>query len=237
MISVCMATYNGESYIEEQLSSILNQIGLNDEIIVSDDNSTDNTIAKIESFHDSRIQILINDPLQKGYTKNFGNSLKRARGDVIFLSDQDDVWANNKVTMTLEALRDADFCVSDAEVVDQDLHTLYPSHFDFAHVKKGFMQNFVKTRYIGACMAFRKDVLMKALPFPNNVKFCAHDYWIAIVAESFFRVRLIEEPLIFYRRHDKNASTGGLVKSNESIAFRIMKRLYCGYHLIRHMLI
>ena len=90
MISVCMATYNGEKYIEEQLKSILSQLGENDEVIVSDDSSTDNTLAIVESFNDVRIKIFPNNKFHSPIF-NFENALKQATGDYIFLSDQDDV--------------------------------------------------------------------------------------------------------------------------------------------------
>ena len=96
MISVCIATYNGEKYIKQQLLSILKQIKVNDEIIISDDHSTDKTFNIIKSFNDTRIKFFLNNK-GKGYTRNFENALEKAHGDIIFLSDQDDIWIDNKV--------------------------------------------------------------------------------------------------------------------------------------------
>ena len=89
MISVCIATYNGEHYINQQLKSILSQLSYNDEIIISDDSSNDKTINIIESFNDKRIKLL---KYQKYFNPiyNFENTLKNVSGDYIFLSDQDD---------------------------------------------------------------------------------------------------------------------------------------------------
>lgn len=95
MISVCMATYNGEEYIKEQLESILCQLGEMDEIIISDDGSTDNTLNIIESYNDSRIKIHINTG-KHGFVYNFENALQKAKGEYIFLSDQDDIWLPEK---------------------------------------------------------------------------------------------------------------------------------------------
>lgn len=234
MISVCIATFNGEKYIISQIHSILSQLESTDELIISDDHSSDDTVHLIRQINDSRIRIYFNDEASRGYTRNFENALKHAKGEYIFLSDQDDIWFDDKVELTLKALNQSDFTVSDAMVVDENLKVLIPSHFDQVSVKRGFVTNFLKTRYIGACMAFRRKVLDAALPFPKNNQFCAHDYWIAIVAECYFNVSLIRQPLIYYRRHQTNASSGGLARSNFSLLHRFYKRLYCATFLILH---
>lgn len=97
MISVCLATYNGQQYILEQLQTILPQLSEDDEIIISDDNSTDNTVNLIKSINDNRIKIFINKSGKRIYTKNFENAINHSLGDFIFLCDQDDVWMPNKV--------------------------------------------------------------------------------------------------------------------------------------------
>lgn len=232
MNSVCMATYNGGRYIEEQIRSILPQLSQNDEIVVSDDHSMDDTVDILKKINDDRIKIYSN-PGERGYAGNFENALHHAKGDIIFLSDQDDVWMDGKVDAVAEQLVIHDFIVTDAEIVDGDMNMLYPSHFQYTSVKKGFLRNFWKTRYIGACMAFKRRVLEKALPFPKNHALCAHDYWLAIVAELYFDVSLIEKTFLKYRRHSGNASSGGLVKSNASIRRKFVKRIYCGLHLLR----
>ena len=101
MISVCIASYNGGTFIHQQLSSILYQIGENDEVIVSDDGSTDNTVSVIKSFHDKRIRI-IDGPGQASPVMNFENVLNAAKGDYIFMADQDDVWLDGKVTICMD---------------------------------------------------------------------------------------------------------------------------------------
>ena len=96
MISVCIATYNGERFIREQIDSILRQLSSDDEIIVSDDGSTDDTISIINSIDDKRIRI-IEGPRKHSPTHNFECAMKEAKGYYIFLADQDDVWKPNKV--------------------------------------------------------------------------------------------------------------------------------------------
>ncbi|MCG2791916.1 MAG: glycosyltransferase, partial [Weeksellaceae bacterium] len=107
MISVCLATYNGEKYLEAQIKSILKQLSVDDELIISDDRSTDNTISVINKFDDNRIKIFINKN-KNGVAHNFENALLKATGDYIFLSDQDDIWADNKVDVLLKELKEYD---------------------------------------------------------------------------------------------------------------------------------
>lgn len=230
-ISVCLATYNGEKYIKEQLDSILSQLEPTDEVIISDDHSTDNTIKVIEALQDNRIKIFENT-LGKGYSKNFENAINHSSGDYIFLSDQDDVWMDNKVSKMMTELENYDLVISDALISDGDLNPTLGSHFKLHGTKSGFLNNWLKTRYIGACMAFKKQMLAKMLPFPENQNLAAHDYWIANVGEYFFKVKLINEPLIKYRRHGKNASTGGL-KSDNSFQHKMKVRFYVLLQLIK----
>lgn len=229
-ISVCIATYNGEKYIKEQLSSILMQLKDIDEIIISDDNSTDSTLNIVSSINDSRIKIFKNQK-GKGYTKNFENALEKASGDIIFLSDQDDVWLPNKVAIMLNELKKYDFVVSDNIIVDSQLNTLFQSHYAINNTRAGFLRNLLLPRYVGACMAFRRNVLDMSLPFPDNSKLCAHDYWISLIAELYFSATMVHQPLILYRRHDSNASTGGN-KSKNTLCHKIKVRFYTLYHLL-----
>ena len=223
-ISVCLATFNGERYIEEQLASILCQIEENDEIIVSDDSSTDRTIDIIKNVNDKRIKIYKNE-LEKGYSKNFENAINHAKGKFIFLCDQDDVWMPNKVERMMIKLKKVDMVISDAEIVDSDLNRIRPSHFNYRRVKNGFIINLLKTRYIGACMAFNRKILKKAIPFPGKQRYCAHDYWLTLISEFYYKVELERTPLIKYRRHDFNVSSGG-EQSNKPIVEKIRVRVY-----------
>lgn len=223
-ISVCMATYNGATYIIEQMNSILNELQVSDEVIVSDDHSTDRTVELIKSLNDDRINIIYNEN-EKGYASNFENAISHSTGDIIFLSDQDDVWVKGKVNLMMKALETADLAISDAEIVDKDLNCIEKSHFALFGVKIGFWVNFTKTRYIGACMAFKRHMLKKLLPMPTKRKYCAHDYWIAMVGEAYYKVALVDIPLLKYRRHGENASTGG-VRSGNSIWHKLVVRGY-----------
>jgi glycosyltransferase involved in cell wall biosynthesis len=229
--SVCIATYNGETYVKEQLVSILNQLHCDDEIIISDDCSTDHTVEIIKNLNDSRIKIFQN-AINVGYTSNFEIALSNAQGQHIFLADQDDVWFDNKLSLMLDSLMHYDFVVSDAVVVNHKLETLFPSHLALNAVTKGFFSNLIRPRYIGACMAFNRCVLNKSLPFPLNKKLCAHDYWICLISELFFTTKILNIPLLKYRRHNKNTSNGGF-KSANSLHHKLKVRFYAVLMLLK----
>ena len=207
MISVCVATYNGERFIREQIDSILRQLSSDDEIIVSDDGSTDDTISIIDSINDKRIRI-IEGPRKHSPTPNFECAMKVAKGDYIFMADQDDVWKPNKVEVCIEWLHKYDCVVSDAEVTDSNLNPLYPSLYTIMQVRQGRIYNTVwKNGYTGCCMAFRRNVLNASLPFPKNIPM--HDIWIGNVAAYKYNVKFIPDKLIMFRRHNETISCNG----------------------------
>ena len=169
MISVCIATYNGETYLREQLDSILPQLDKDDEVIISDDGSTDSTIHLISGLGDCRIRVVQNEG-KKGCIHNFENALKHAKGDYIFLSDQDDIWAPNKVQKFMQALAVSDCVVSDASVVDTNKNVIEESFYKCNNNHKGKLYNLlVSNNYLGCCMAFHKRILTKAFPFPKSI--------------------------------------------------------------------
>ena len=224
MISVCMATYNGEKYILEQIQSILPQLGENDELIISDDMSSDVTVSIIQAVDDERVKLFFHKT-DRGFVKNFENALSKATGDVIFLSDQDDIWMPNKVQRTLEALKKFDFVVSDCITINEECETISNSRVKDYNIKTGFWRLMIKTRYLGCCMAFNRCVLDSALPFPQSAYLMEHDLWLAAVGECYFKTAIISEPLIKYRRHGNNVSSGGEGKGYP-LPIKIYRRMY-----------
>ena len=220
MLSVCVAVYNGEKYIREQIESILAQIGYDDEIIISDDGSQDNTVNIITSFHDKRIILLQNLGVH-GFVSNFENALNRAKGDVIFLADQDDIWHPSKVQIVLAALEENDIVVHNAELIDGSGKSLGKTYYSTLHHHSGFWANLLESRYLGCCMAFRKEVLRYCLPFPKGI--VAHDYWIGMMGMTKYRNIFISDVLISYRRHGDNASPSS-EKSNNSLYYKIVTK-------------
>ena len=209
MISVCMATYNGERYLRQQLESILSQLSPQEaEIVIADDGSTDETLQIIDSLKDSRIRVL---PAEKhlGTIYNYERALQAAKGDVLFLADQDDIWLPGKVTVVLDGLKECDLVMHDAYMLcpkdsQEDVWLRFGKLSDIRPYRSGVLRNWWKNSFTGCCMAFRRDVLEKALSFPKNLPM--HDQWLGIVAERYFRTRWIGEPLTEYRQHSSNAT-------------------------------
>lgn len=230
MISVCMATYNGERFIKEQIASILSQLSENDELIISDDGSTDRTLEIIASFNDSRIKLLHHkhNPAYEKIkhsrsfyyaTDNFENALKEAKGDYIFLSDQDDVWAGNKVEKMIVELKNYDLAMCNFSVIDNLGNVVQKVAYESSPVRKHIFQYLLKFKMVGCCLAITKQGLIKSLPFPK--KLLAHDLWICCC--NINKTKFINEPLHFYRRHNENVSFG-ITKSKNSIFYRIFYR-------------
>lgn len=202
-ISVAMATYNGEKFVKEQILSILSQLGGGDEIVVSDDGSTDKTLEIIRAINDRRIKIFSGP--KKGVKQNFGNAISKCSGDYIFLSDQDDIWLPNKVAVVKDAFEKekCDCIVHDAEVFESDSErVIEPSFFAWRKSGKGIAKNIWKNTYIGCCMAFSADMKKYILPIPDNVNM--HDQWIGILCEKHNGSVFIPEILVKYRRHEGN---------------------------------
>lgn len=220
--SVALAYYNGGKYIDEQLGSILPQLDPEDEVILSVDAAEDGSeeILKKWSKADRRVRV-IRGPGQ-GVTANFGHAIKACRGDVIFLSDQDDIWEEGKVAAVMKAMETTGcLCVlhnaiqvnSLGEREDlQDLFTVRGS-------RTGLVKNFMKNSYVGCCMAFRRELIPIILPIPRRMYM--HDYWIGTAAEICGRVILLDEPLLLYRRHEDNVTQ----MHHGSLGFMIKKRL------------
>lgn len=207
MISVCIATYNGEKYIRQQLESILCQLNIDDEIIVSDDQSTDNTVNIIRNIGDTRIKI-IEGPGKKSPTLNFENTLRKAKGDYIFIADQDDVWKPNKVEVCMKWLKNYDCIISDAEVTDKILNVIHPSLYKLLNVKQGRIYNTIwKNGYTGCCMVFKRNILDASLPFPSDIPM--YDIWIGNIAAYKFNIKFISDKLIYFRRHEDTISCNG----------------------------
>lgn len=233
-ISVCIPTYNGAKYIKEQLDSILIQLSEIDEIIISDDNSTDNTIEIIKEYNDKRIKIFFHEKIVNKYKgvykniyfvyRNIENALKHSSGDYIFLSDQDDIWLPNKINSIVNLLDKGHWIVQhDNILINNKKEILLNSYFSFIKPSNNLYRTVVKCYIQGASMAFTKEVLQYSLPFPNNP--ISHDHWIAY--NAYFRgskIYLLNEPLLLYRRHDNNVSPSGS-KSKNPLLFKITYRL------------
>jgi len=236
MISVCMATYNGEKYIAEQVESILPQLGEEDELIISDDGSTDSTLRILESFKDGRIKIFNHSRNLKNnhpfypVTRNFENAILQAKGDYIFLADQDDVWLPSKVETMLPYLKEDNLVISNAWIVNDKLEKQCQLS-KYASFKRGFIRNLYRGTTQGCVCAFTRKIKEYILPFPKGI--VIHDFWIRLLVELKFNTVYIEEPLIYYRRHSESISD--LKKSRNSIFFMIKYRIVMLYNILKRL--
>jgi glycosyltransferase involved in cell wall biosynthesis len=208
-ISVCMAAHNGERFIRAQLKSILSQLGAQDEVIVVDDASTDGTSDCIRSFGEARI-LLIEHHENLGVLRTFESALRKASGDLLFLSDQDDLWAPNKVSIVSQVFEqdlDVDLTVSDAALIDENSVPLLGSYYEQrGGFQSGLLANVLHCNYLGCTMAFRRRVRDRALPFPSGSS-VLHDLWIGASNALYGGKTLyIDQPLVLYRRHVNNAT-------------------------------
>ena len=226
-ISVCMATYNGEKYIKQQMKSILSQLSESDEVIVSDDNSIDNTVSIINDFEDPRIKIYRSNFRSPMF--NFENALLHSSGDIIFLSDQDDIWFPDKVEKNLEYMKVYNCVISDAVVINGRGDIIHNSFYDLNNSKSGLFMNLVSNAYLGCAMCFDRKILQYALPFPKDVEM--HDRWIGFISEVYGKTYFCDEALFKYRRHEGNFSLAPDESKNSlynklSIRFNLIKNLF-----------
>ena len=205
-VSVAMATYNGIAYIQKQVDSVLTQLTEADELVVSDDGSTDGTREWLDTLakQDARVRVL-NGPRQ-GVIKNFENAIVACKGEWIFLADQDDEWMPDKRDAVLchAAQTGAVLVMHDARVVDEHGAVLNDSFFALRGSRTGFIKNLWKNSYIGCCIAFSRQLLPYILPFPGGIPM--HDQWIGLQAEKHGGAALLDRPLLNYCRHGDNAT-------------------------------
>lgn len=230
MISVCLAGHNGSRYIKKQVESILKQLGDNDELIISDDGSTDNTLNIVEAFADNRIKIVKfkqpdnNVKVSIKVALNFQNALIHAKGDFIFLSDQDDFWLPTKVEDCMRILMNCDLVVHNFRLCDEDLRFTGVNQYSGNYHFNDYFALF--NTYYGCTMAFSKHVLSYALPFPQKLEL--HDFWLGIISECLGKVLYIDKPLIDYRIQNTSVSHA----SKYSFIHKISYRMYILKHLL-----
>lgn len=216
-LSVAMCTYNGAGFLSDQLESIIAQSRRPDEIVVCDDGSTDATQALLKQFAaKSSVPVSLQfSERNLGSVKNFERAISLCTGDVIALSDQDDVWHTDKLRLIEDAFRKvpkAGLVFSDAEIVDKNLKSLGRRMWDEvgfdAHKRKlvrtGRALEVLITGWIvtGATMAFRSEFVKLSLPIPDGIAMI-HDGWIALTFAAVSEVAMIEEPLVKYRQHER----------------------------------
>jgi glycosyltransferase involved in cell wall biosynthesis len=219
-ISVCIAVYNGKNFIKKQLESILIQLNEIDEIIIVDDCSTDNTISIINSFNDKRIKLFELDK-NIGHVKAFNMALTESTGDIIFLSDQDDFWEEQRVSrLVFELINNNAILVNstfgDVQIQGEKNISKYNYVGESDRIKNIFNIILGKVPYFGNTFCFNVKLKMKILPIPNWVE--AHDLYIGLMANILGNVVHYNEVTIYRTIHKNNLT----VKNKRNI-FKIIK--------------
>ena len=201
--SVALATHNGEKYIAEMIKSILSQTIPVTELVISDDMSTDRTleiVREVTNNRDIKIKILANNQ-RVGFAKNFENALRNCTEDWIFLADQDDKWSEKKVAISdlTAAITEKDLVIHDCIICDERLRPIFGSSVK-RYRKLGLSTS---ERNIGCCMLVRRQLLDACLPFPVYV---SHDIFLGLVANKSKGRELVDDPLLYYRRHNEATS-------------------------------
>jgi glycosyltransferase involved in cell wall biosynthesis len=207
-VSVCMATYNGAKYLREQLDSIFPQLQPEDELVISDDHSTDDTQAIIQRYTDQRVRLIVN-PSRRGHVQNFAHAISQATGEFIALSDQDDIWVEGRLERMVNQIRRMprySLVVGDFSAFGgNDSRPVYcpplgPSPSSrAAQMARIFMGTM---KYFGCVYLFKRDLTRYILPIPSYIE--AHDIWIAMNACVWGRIGHLEEITTLRRLHGAN---------------------------------
>lgn len=232
-ISIALCTYNGAKYLQEQLDSFAAQTRLPDELVVCDDASSDDTNLLLKSFAKAApfdVRIFVNRK-NLGSSKNFEQAIEKCSGDIIALSDQDDVWLPEKLESIASAFRsqlDAGLVFTDAIVTDEHLKPTGWKLWDMTFRRRD-RRRFIKGEAVdvlleynvvtGATMAFRSHFRDQLLPIPELTDFM-HDGWISLVIATRSRLHFVPESLIHYRQHSHQQLSAGLSKWSMSIKER-----------------
>ncbi len=221
-LSVLLASYNGEKYIAKQIKSILDQLSSSDELIISDDGSTDQTIEIITSFNDPRLSII--EGPREGINANFISAYENATGEAILFSDQDDIWLPGRAQLYRHKLVNHDFVICDAEIIDEQDNILARSYFSKNQTPKTFIGSFIRCRTLGCCIGFRRDAIGERLEIYSDYNILPFDYSLTLLSLFYFKVYFTKKAYHQYRRHNTNYSEGG-EKSKNSLWRMLMFRI------------
>ena len=232
MISVAMATYNGEQFLQEQLDSIFNQNYSDIEIIVCDDCSTDGTWALLKQNEekDSRLHCYRNSS-NLGFKKNFEKAISLCKGDYIALSDQDDVWLPNHLSDLLLILGNNSIACGNSLLIDSFGNSLekqlneVDKLYNFSSSKCIYKIIFDRNSFQGASMLMRREFANSCLPIPDTISY--HDVWFACCACLENKISYVFDIITLYRQHGNNITFFDHNKKHISILHKI--QIYLNY--------
>jgi len=226
-ISIALATYNGETFLKQQLNSIYDQTYSKIEVVVSDDKSTDGTVAILEEYkYNYGLQYTVND-INIGFVKNFENALRMCKGDYIALCDQDDIWFPDKIETLAREINNQSMICSDAIIINKHGEVLSDSMYHYSNRKFFYKKQFSHLLYenyvTGCTILFKRELLERALPFPDWIKY--HDWWLSVVASCMNGISFIQKPLIKYRYHGNNQTETVNKYKNMPIIYKLKEYL------------
>jgi glycosyltransferase involved in cell wall biosynthesis len=222
-VSIAMTTYNGARYLGEQLDSFLSQTRQPDELVVCDDGSSDATVEILEAFRQkSPFKVFIyRNETNLGYVKNFEKALSHCEGDIVFLSDQDDVWFGNKIEEVEQlflAKPNVRVILNNQFVTDSNL---VPSSYSFlSNINAvGVGESWFVS---GCCTTIRKDFFPIILPIPRDAQ--GHDTWISKLAEALSVKYVFATSLQYHRRHGENSSASFMKKLGKVSSLDLLRK-------------
>ena len=215
-ISVCLATYNGEKFLKEQLNSIFTQNYENWQLLIHDDNSMDDTINIIKIYekkYPDKIKFIDDTICFNSASENFSFLLEQSNADYIMFCDQDDVWLSEKIELTLNKMLEVEksnpnipiLIHSDLKVVNEDLTILSDSYWSYQNINPNYdtLNRLLVNNVITGCtVMINKKLADMALPIPKEA--IMHDWWLGLVASAFGQIHHMDTPTILYRQHGKN---------------------------------
>lgn len=239
-ISICMATYNGEKYLKQQIDSILAQSSKEWELLIRDDGSHDNTVSIIKNYtgkYPDKIRMISDDARHLGSSMNFGRLLEYSNAEYIMFSDQDDVWLPNKIQLTLEAMKEAEqvyldkplLVHTDLKVVDANLNIIADSIWIYQKLfpEIGDNLNTIMARNVVAGCAMMINSKAKAVSTPIPKEAAMYDWWIAINVAKYGKIVPVSIASILYRQHSDN-----VIGVQQMSIFRLLKKLCNSKQLI-----
>jgi glycosyltransferase involved in cell wall biosynthesis len=222
LISVAIATYNGEKFINEQLDSIYNQTYKNIEIIVVDDCSTDNTLNILNEYNKNFGLKYYKNKNRLGVTKNFEKAISLCSGNLIALCDQDDVWLPSKLQDLYENIGNYSLIYSNCEIIDDKSSSLnlnakniYPLYGLDSNDKDSFYKIVLNGILLGSACLFKREIFSIFFPVYDSSR--NHDWWLQVCAFSINGIKYFDKILFKYRHHDNNVSRKNKISFSKSI--------------------
>lgn len=241
MIDILLATYNGEKFIRDQIESILCQTYKDWNLIIQDDGSTDKTIGILKDYlekYPEKIKIFLNKKNSGSCVKNFLSLAKRSRSQYVMFCDQDDVWLEDKIEITLKAMKELEketqnkniplLVHTDLKIVDENLNVISNSIFRYQKMnpKRDRLNNFLVQNIVTGCTLMCNKKLIQVVDMidlkTDARDIIMYDHWIGLVAAAFGKIKFLNKPTLLYRQHKKN-QVGA--KNAESLSY-VLKNLF-----------